>query len=103
MNAELLKDFFKFYQTPSVENLTIGFASIDPPMKRNEDINHEDLDGLLGGKDNEHYHLTRHQLEKLKDIYRFFFFPTIAYGQEIQGVAGEEIVPYEVIGRNLKG
>ncbi len=58
---ELAEEFFEKYENPQLEPLTVGFSDIDPPKKINPyDIDHEQLDGLLGGDDiNGHWHLTK--------------------------------------------
>ena len=62
---------------------------------------HEDLEGLLGGAENEHYHLTKTQyewiIEQISD-----FLPVIAQGQNINAIAESAIIPYEIIGENIK-
>ena len=91
--AELQDAFYKRYQYPFVEELTLGYAGIDPPLKTDgTGLNHEDLDGLLGGDDEGHYHLTREQLEELIDMLQ----PKIIIGQEINIVADEEMSPFEI-------
>ena len=62
---ELADEFFTKYEYPEIDELTVGFSAIDPPKKINPyDIDHEQLDGLLGGNWEGHYHLT-------KDLWEF--------------------------------
>ena len=103
MSTEILENFYKRYQYPFVEQLTLGYAGIDPPLKTDgTGLNHEDLDGLLGGNDNGHYHITKKQLERLEEIYGFVYFPKILPDQKIDTIADEEIIPYEIRGKNIK-
>ena len=100
---EILENFYKKYQYPFVEELTVGYAGIDPPMKTDgTGLNHEDLDRLLGGNDNGHYHITKKQLEQLEELYGWLYFPKILPGQEINVTLDEDMNPYEVLGKNIK-
>ena len=66
---ELAEEFFTKYETPEVDELTVGFSAIDPPKKINPiDIDHEQLDGLLGGNWEGHYHLTKELWEYVIDL-----------------------------------
>ncbi|MBQ7215570.1 MAG: hypothetical protein IJP54_05625 [Synergistaceae bacterium] len=67
---QLAADFFTKYEYPDIEPLTVGFSDIDPPKKIfSSDIDHEQLDGLLGGDDiNGHWHLTRELWEFVVDL-----------------------------------
>ena len=57
---DLATEFFTRYEEPELEELTVGFSDIDPPLKTNvAEIDHEKLDGLLGGNIEGHYHLTK--------------------------------------------
>ena len=62
---------------------------------------HEDLDRLLGGDQNGHYHLTKEQynwiLEQISE-----YLPVITDGQVINSTAETVITPYEVQGENVK-
>ncbi len=67
--AKLVADFFTRYQEPTIDDLIIGFSGIDPPLKvLASEINHEELDNLLGGEPEGHYHLTKEQWEKIIEI-----------------------------------
>ena len=58
---KLVADFLLVYEKPELDELTVGFSGIDPPKKSSgggtED--HEELNNLLGGDENGHYHLTK--------------------------------------------
>ena len=49
-------------------------------MKEESDIDHEKLDGLLGGDNTGHYHLTSEEISKLQNI----------PADGIQGVKGDK-------------
>lgn len=67
--AKLVAEFFTRYQEPTIDDLIIGFSGIDPPLKvLASEINHEELDNLLGGEPEGHYHLTKEQWEKIIEI-----------------------------------
>ena len=98
---ELVQEFFERYDKPVIEQLTIGFAGIDPPLKVNPaELDHEKLDNLLGGSDSGHYHLTKAELEKLRKLINYP--PHIYAGQIINVIASEEMTPYEVQGENVR-
>ena len=100
---ELFEDFYKRYEQPEVEELTVGYSGVDPPLQANSyGLDHECLDGLLGGDDNGHYHLTEEQLKALQDIYNEDFLPKISPNQSFDAVPNNEIDPYEIKGRNIK-
>ena len=66
---ELAEEFFTKYETSEVDELTVGFSAIDPPKKINPlEIDHEQLDGLLGGNWEGHYHLTKELWEYVSDL-----------------------------------
>ena len=104
--TDLLEQFYQFYQKykyPEVEELTVGYSGIDPPINHSEDtISHEELGGLLGGDENGHYHLTDEQLEKLKILSLERYPPIIDDEQVIETVAAEEMTPYEIQGINVR-
>ena len=103
MSTEQFDEFNKRYKRPEVEELTVGYAGIDPPLKNDgTDLDHECLDGLLGGDDEGHYHLTKKQLEGLEELYEKDYFPRILRGQVIDAVPNDEITPYTVLGVNVK-
>ena len=57
---ELVEEFIAKYEEPKIENLTVGFSDIDPPLKVNaSELDHEKLNNLLGGNIEGHYHLTK--------------------------------------------
>ena len=59
--ADLVAEFFTRYERPEIEELIVGFSGIDPPLKNSGGgtSDHEELDNLLGGDENGHYHLTK--------------------------------------------
>lgn len=67
---EAVEEFLGKYERPTIEDVTVGFSGIDPQRKY-VDIgveDHELLEGLLGGDNNGHYHLTQSELDKLNDM-----------------------------------
>ena len=67
---QLAQEFFTKYEYPKIEQLTVGFSDIDPPKKINSsDVDHEQLDGLLGGNWEGHYHLTKELWEFLVELF----------------------------------
>ena len=96
-------NFYSNYKSPEIEKLVVGYSGIDPPLKTDgTGLNHEDLDGLLGGNDEGHYHLTKTQIEQLSDMYEVAYKPKIIPNQTINITAEEETNPYEVLGKNIK-
>ena len=86
-----------------IEDLIIGFSGIDPQKKRSIGIvDHEKLQNLLGGKEKEHYHLTREEWEKVIELISEKYPPEIQEGQVIQVIAGEEMTPYQVLGTDVE-
>ena len=68
---ELVAEFFLRYEQPVIEELIVGFSGIDPPLKidvLSSNVNHEELNNLLGGDDDGHYHLTKEQYDELKKL-----------------------------------
>ena len=68
---ELVEQFFLRYEQPVIEELIVGFSGIDPPLKldvMSSNVNHEELNNLLGGDDDGHYHLTKEQYDELKKL-----------------------------------
>ena len=66
---ELVNEFFTRYDETEIYELIIGFSGIDPPLKMdNSVLDHEQLDNLLGGNDEGHYHLTKDQWLKIIDL-----------------------------------
>ena len=64
--SQLVDEFFTRYEEPVIEQLTVGFAGIDPPLRvLASEIDHEGLNHLLGGDETGHYHLTKDQWEKV--------------------------------------
>ncbi len=99
---KLVEAFLERYEKPVVDEYIQGFSGIDPQRKvLSSEIDHEALSGLLGGAENEHYHLTKTQyewmIEQISD-----FLPVIAQGQNINAIAESAIIPYEIIGENIK-
>ena len=67
--SDLVDEFFLKYEKPQVDELTVGFSSIDPPKKIDQStIDHEALSNLLGGNEKGHYHLTHGQFDEMIDI-----------------------------------
>ena len=67
--SELVEEFFMKYEYPSVEELTVGFSDIDPPLKNeNATTDHEELENLMGGDEDGHYHLTRDLWQKVIEL-----------------------------------
>ena len=101
--SKLVEEFFTRYERPEIEELIVGFSGIDPQKKTLTGIiDHEQLENLLGGDDNGHYHLTREQWEKLIELISEKYPPEILEGQTISVISNEEITPYEVQGINVK-
>ena len=99
---ELFEDFYKRYEHPEIEPLTVGYSGIDPPLKADSyGLDHECLDGLLGGNDDGHYHITEEQLERLTQIYNEAYAPNITPYQSINTIPNEEMTSYGVRGRNI--
>lgn len=100
---KLVEQFFERYEKPEIEELTIGFSGIDPPLKqRGGIIDHEQLNGLMGGNDEGHYHLTKEELEGLRELLSEKYPPSIYSGQVINVVASEPMTPYEVQGQDVR-
>ena len=100
---KLVEEFFERYENPVVEEFTVGFSGIDPPLKTPPGIiNHEELQNLLGGTENEHYHLTKEQIDWLIEAMSEKYPPVIFSGQTINSTANEEITPYEMQGENVR-
>ena len=103
MYNELFEDFYKRYEHPEVEELTIGFSGIDPPLRTDILIpNHEQLADLLGGDEGGHYHLTEEQLNRVIVLVGRRYPPEIAENQRADTIADEEMTPYEIQGENVR-
>lgn len=101
--TEQFEEFYKRYEQPEVEPLTVGYSGIDPPLNANSyGLDHECLEGLLGGDDEEHYHLTEEQLRRLIERYNEDFSPRITSYQVVNTIPKEEMTPYEIKGRHIK-
>ena len=99
---ELEEKFYEKYERPVIEPYTLGFSGIDPPLRQNgAGYDHEKLRGLLGGNENGHYHLTKEQLRRLRELLDPYP-PEIYSGQEVPTTANEEMTPYEVQGENVR-
>ena len=100
----LLQDFNARYQTPFLNELTIGFSDIDPQKRINPaELDHEALLNLLAPDTNEHYHLTKEQYDKLIELIDGDKYPPLIFpNQEINISAEGEMTPYEVQGRYIK-
>ena len=88
---ERFEEFYKHYERPEIEELTVGFSGIDPPEKTGTN-DHEELENLLGGDAMGHYHLTGSQLEKLAAMFRESYPPYITTRQ-ITVTADEPMTP----------
>ena len=67
MNYEDYSQWLEDYEAPEIDSIIVGYSGIDPDKKvKAEAINHERLDGLLGGDWAGHYHLTNDQVAKLE-------------------------------------
>ena len=86
----ILDEFYKFYDTPKMDDVIVGFSGLDPMPKgftpnmgsisggssttETQSVestvisNHERLDGLLGGEDDGHYHLTQEEYGQVKEV-----------------------------------
>ena len=101
--TETFEDFFKQYEQPEVEPLTVGYSGVDPPLNANSyGLDHECLDGLLGGDDNGHYHITEEQLKALQELYNKDYNPRITPNQSIDVVPNDTMTPYKIRGYNIK-
>ncbi len=102
--TEQFEEFYKRYEQPEVEPLTVGYSGVDPPLNPNSyGLDHECLDGLLGGDDNGHYHITEEQLKALQELYDKDYKPRITPNQLIDAVPNNDIEPpYEIRGYNIK-
>ena len=63
---------------------------------------HENLQNLLGGNSYGHYHLTKKQYDWLVEQMSEKYPPKIAENQEINVLASQEIIPYKVLGENVR-
>ena len=75
--------------------------------------NHENYNNLMGGNSNGHYHLTKSQYSKLRELLGFpaithteepeeSYPPSITYGQVINIEVGVAMTPYAVWGENVR-
>ncbi len=100
---KLVSKFLERYEKPVVEEYIQGFSGIDPPLKQNAGLlDHEQLNGLLGGDDRGHYHLTKEQLDWLIEQMSEKYPPVIFPEQVINTTAGKEITPYLIQGENVR-
>ena len=101
--SELVEEFYMRYEKPVLEQYVMGFSGIDPPLKRSgQGLDHEKLNGLLGGDENGHYHLTRAELDALLELLGEKYPPEITAGQKVNTTAEEEMTPYEIQGRDVR-
>ena len=63
---------------------------------------HEVLKNLLGGDSDGHYHLTKKQYDWLVEQMSEKYPPKIAENQEINVFAGQEMIPYKILGENVR-
>ena len=67
MNYEDYSQWLEDYEKPEIDSLIVGYSGLDPDKRvKASTINHEGLDGLLGGDWAGHYHLTNDQVAKLE-------------------------------------
>ena len=92
--SDILKNFYDNYEAPAIQKITVGFSGIDPIPKAAQPLvisdktdsgtdlyayitqkisqllvtDHEQLEGLLGGKDNDHYHISEQEYDALYKI-----------------------------------
>ena len=103
MLSDLFEAFYKKYERPQVDELTVAFSGIDPDLKFDPfRVNHERLGNLLGGDESEHYHLTEDQLLKLIYLMEKKYPPEIYPDQSIPSTADKAIDPYKVLGDNTE-
>ena len=101
--SDLVKEFYTRYEKPVLEPYVMGFSGIDPPLKRSgAGRDHEQLEGLLGGDENGHYHLTKRELNALIELISEKYPPEIEAGQEIETPADTEMQPYEIKGKDVR-
>ena len=63
--ADLVRKFEEDYEQTEIGEYIVGFSGLDPDRKiKPETIDHEKLDGLLGGDFSGRYHLTNDQVTK---------------------------------------
>ena len=80
-----LDDFYKNYNRPQIDSIIVGFSGIDPLPKSVDAVHmseidrdmaaieasqkpdHEELKGLQGGDEGQHYHLTVAEYDKFSD------------------------------------
>lgn len=72
------EEFSNKYEAPYIPSMIVGFCGIDPSRKnlgelKISDIPHEELDKLLGGNTDGHYHFTEEEWEKLKKLISVLF------------------------------
>lgn len=64
---EYVRKFNEDYEQPVAEEYIVGFSGIDPDRKiKPETINHEKLDGLLGGDFAGRYHISSRELASFR-------------------------------------
>lgn len=101
--SELVEEFYTRYDKPILEQYVMGFSGIDPPLKRSgAEIDHETLEGLLGGDETGHYHLTKAELDAFLELISEKYPPEIEAGQVIEIIASEEMTAYEIKGRDVR-
>lgn len=62
---EYVSKFLEDYEQPVADEYIVGFSGLDPDRKiKPEEIDHEKLDGLLGGDFAGRYHVTNDELRK---------------------------------------
>lgn len=97
------REFYERYEKPVLDPYVMGFSGIDPPLKRSgKGLDHEKLQGLLGGDDEGHYHVTRVELDALIELLGEKYLPEIYDGQVIEAVADEQMTEYEIRGENVR-
>lgn len=100
---DLAETFNSRYQKPVIEELTVGFSGIDPPLKQSSGTNdHEALINLLGGDGNGHFHLTQAEIDWLRSQMSENYPPSITAGQTINLTDMQSMTPYQIQGNNTR-
>ena len=101
--SELVENFYTRYEKPVLDPYVMGFSGIDPPLKRSGGkLDHEKLEGLLGGDETGHYHLTKAELDALIELISEKYPPDIYANQVINVTADEAMTEYEIQGQDVR-
>ena len=100
---DLVDEFFSRYEHPVIEPFIMGFSGIDPPLKSNSGTSdHENLNHILGGDDNGHYHVTKEQLDWIIEQMSEKYPPSITPNQVILGTSDLPIIDYTIQGVDVR-